>query len=207
MSKVNDTLSLFSIKRLAIWFGLFLCAFLLRGRLFRHFFTYHAEKRFVLEYKIENPQLTDFILKHPEVYDRNIEDIRHIALIAEKITADALYFSKESTVFNPNMVFSSGGATNDAGYSAFYTTVCEYLIDYYGLKMLYDCRHIIGSCYFIKTNLTTFRTIRGRQPFTSEFHFNIIVNLKTGEVISVDPTLYDSYRISTVSSNYMVAMP
>jgi hypothetical protein len=207
MAKLSNTIGQFSIKRLAVWFGLFLCSFLLRGWLFRRFFTYHAEKRFVLEYTIENPQLTDFILKHPEVYDRNVEDIRNIALIAEKITADALYFSKESTVFNPNSVFSMGGATNDAGYSVFFTTVCDYLIDFYGLKTLYDCRHIIGSCHFMKTNLTTFKTLRGGQPFPPEFHFNIIVNLKTGEVLSFDPSLFDSYRISTVSSNYPSTTP
>ena len=31
--------------------------------------------------------------------------------------------------------------------------------------------------------------------------------LKTGEAISLDPTLYDAYRISTVSSNYAVSKP
>jgi hypothetical protein len=207
MNILSEILGLFSIKRLAVWVGLFLLGFLLRGGLFRQFFNYRAEKRFVLEYKIENTQLTDFIVKHPEVYDREVEDIEHIALIAEKITADALSFSKDSIVFNPNLVFASGGITNDAGYSAFYTTVCDYLIDYYSLKNYYDCRHIVGSCFFRGTNLTTFRTIRGGQPFPSEFHFNVILNLKTGETISLDPTLYDAYRISTVSSNYSVSKP
>ena len=207
MNKLGDILGMISIQRLAIWLGIFVLSILLRGSLFRGCFMYKAEKRYVLEYKIVDPKLSHFILKHPEVYDREVKDIFQITLIAEKITADALSFSKDSTLVNPNLVFALGGTTNDTGYSTFYTTVCDYLIDYYSLKSYYDCRHIVGSCFFMKTNLSTVRTLRGGQPFPSEFHFNIIQNMKTGETISVDPSLYDAYRISTVSSNYLFAKP
>ncbi len=206
MNFLQEILGMFSIKRLAVWFSIFLFCFLLRGGLFRWLFTYKAEKRYVLEYKIEDAQLIKFILEHPEIYDRDLQDMRQVAIIAEKITADVLYFEKESTITNSNLIFKNGGAANDAGYSAFYATVCEYLIDYYNLKKRFDCRHIVGSCFFRKTNLSTFQTLTGKRPFASEFHFNVIIDLKTGETITLDPSLYDGYRISTVSSNYIVAI-
>lgn len=205
MNFLQEILRMFSIKRLAIWLGLFLISFLLRGPLFRFLTTYKAEKRYFLEYKMEDVKLIKFIMEHSEIYDRDLQDISQVALIAEKITADALSFEKESTIVNTNLVFNSGGATNDAGYSTFYTTVCDYLIDYYGLKKRYDCRHLVGSCFFMKTNLTTFRTLRGGRPFPPEFHFNIVLDLKTGETFALDPSLYDAYGISTVTSNYMVS--
>ena len=143
----------------------------------------------------------------PDYFDRNVENIQHIALIAEKITADVLSFSDESTTTNPNLIFTSGGITNDAGYSAFYNSVCDYLIDYYSLKGYYNCYHIVGACFFRNTNLTTLRSIRGRAIFPSEYHFNVIQDMKTGEIIALDPSLFDAYRISTVTSNYVASKP
>jgi hypothetical protein len=199
MNIISDILGMFSIKRLAVWLIVALFGFLLRGGIFRRVCSYNAEKRFMVVYTIQDPRLANYIQKHPEVYDREVRDVEHIALIAEKITADVLYFSKDSSVFNPNVLFLNGGATNDAGFSAFYAAVFNYLIDYYRLTEHYYCLHVVGSCFFMKTNLTTFRTIRGGQPFPSEYHFNIIKNLKTSELIAVDPSLYEAYCISPVS--------
>jgi hypothetical protein len=199
MNIISTILGMFSIKRLAVWLIVALLFFLLRGGLFRQVSSYSAEKRFKEVYNIDDPRLANYILKHPEVYDREVKDVEQIALIAEKITSDVLYFSKDSSVFNPNVLFLNGGATNDAGFSAFYAAVCNYLINYYSLKDYYYCLHYVGSCFFMKTNLTTFRTIRGGKPFPSEYHFNIIINLKTNEMIAVDPSLYEAYCISPVS--------
>ena len=199
MNILSETLEMISIKRLGVWLMVILIGFLLRGGLFRQACSYSLGKRFMVIYNIEDSRLANYILKHPEVYDREVKDMAQIALIAEKITADVLYFSKDSSVFNPNVLFLNGGATNDAGFSAFYAAVCNYLIDYYSLKEYYYCTHVVGSCFFMSTNLTTFRTIRGGQPFPSEYHFNIIQNLKTNESIAVDPSLYEMYRISPVS--------
>jgi hypothetical protein len=199
MNNFNEILGIFSIKRLAAWLILVLFSFLLRGVLFRQICSYSAEKRFTVVYNIENPRLVNYILKHPDVYDREVKNVEHIALMAEKITADILYLSKDSSVFDPNILFLNNGATNDAGFSVFYAAVCNFLIDHYSLEDYYYCLHVVGSCFFMKTNLTTFRTPRGGQPFPAEYHFNIIKSLKTSEVITIDPSLFEAYRISSVS--------
>ena len=187
-----------SIKKLQ-WLGIVLLAgFLLRGSLFRLMVSYKLERTYSVAYKIEDAHIKDFIIKHPEIVDREIEDIKHIALIAERITDDLLVFSKESTTINPNLSFREHAA-GDAGFSAFYSAVCNYLIDMYGLKDYYICFHTIGPCFYIKTNLSAMVSPYGGRPFPSEFHFNIIKNRKTGELLALDPSVFVKYRITTVS--------
>ncbi len=187
-----------SKKRLAILGCIGIVCLLLRGQLFRGSITYMLEKYYPLEYLIEQ-DLENYILFHPDVLNRGITDLRQIAYVAEKITSDALAYSDTVKTINPNLTFKMGVA-NDVGYSAFYNTVCDYLLQRCNINTRYDCRHLVGQCFLKKTKVNDVRSNpRLGKRFPSEFHFNAIFEHGTGKTIALDPTLYEDYQIPEVS--------
>jgi hypothetical protein len=181
-----------------MWFSVLILGILLRGYLFRGSVTYMFEQFYPLEYRIE-PDLENYILFHPEVLNRTIRDLREIVYASEKITADALVFSDTVKTINPNLTFKMGVA-NDDGFSAFYNTVCDYLLEKCHANKEFDCRHLVGQCYFRKKKVSDMHPpYRISKGFPSKFHFNAIFERKTGKTIALDPTLYKSHLITEVS--------
>lgn len=76
-----------------------------------------------------------------------------------------------------------------------FSAIADYLIKRYGLQDRYEVDHLVGHLRFLGINLHNFIN----NPFFRDHDFNSIKDLRTGEAIYVDPSIYDFLRIKKVS--------
>jgi hypothetical protein len=184
-----------------VWAGVLLLGVLLRGQLFRSTVTYVFERYGKLEYLLDE-NIERFILQHPEVADREFEDLKDVMIVAAKITSDILVFTKQTTPTDPKENVKTRLA-NDEAFSTFYSAVCNFLLRRIKVDDKFECRHLVGQCYFLKKNVSEMQPHgpfrRLSSGFPKEFHFNAVFERSTGKTIALDPSLYETHYISQVS--------
>ena len=114
--------------------------------------------------------------------------------LALKLTSKRLAFTSHLAPNDPITVFKTGKA-NCIGYSAFFNTICNYLLNLNNLEN--DCYsiHLVGKMEFFGFDLHRL----SQSPFFNDHDFNVIINKKTQHKTYIDPSLNDFFWISRIS--------
>jgi hypothetical protein len=164
---------------------------LFRGWLYRQCFSYKTIG-LRTEYSATNKVLTDYIdAKTIDCKPTNIKDIIKLSL---KLTSDCLNFKEAKNDNDPNLLIKSQNA-HCIGYSAFFSTTCNYLLSKYGFAKNWTSKPLIGQIYFFGINIHRFFN----SAFYKDHDFNSIENNLTGEKYVVDPTINDYLNINLVT--------
>ena len=125
--------------------------------------------------------------------DRKI-DLNQIVEISSLITRKNLRFTFEKADKDPNQLIYTK-KSNCVGYSAMFNSIADYLIEQNDLEDEYESSHLVGRLRFMGIDIHRLFD----DPFFKDHDFNEILNLDTGERISIDPTVNDYSRIRRVS--------
>ncbi|TND07485.1 MAG: hypothetical protein FD123_3195 [Bacteroidetes bacterium] len=85
---------------------------------------------------------------------------------------------------------------NCVGYADFFNMLMNYLVEQKGWQKQYVCKHYVGKIYFDGTNLNA---LFKNDPFFKDHDFNVIKNLRGGNDIAVDPSLYEYLGMKRVA--------
>ena len=162
--------------------------FIFRGWIYRNLVTYRTtgERK---SYSVKEPLFLNYIISNSEIQQPGVEDLVKLSL---KLTSWKLTFSSGENEKDPNKLISSKEA-NCIGYAAFFTAICNELLDKH---RLYDwtAKPQIGQLYFLGTNIHPYL----KSAFFRDHDFVTIENSSTGEVLAVDPSLNDYTKIDFV---------
>lgn len=181
-----------SIKRILLSFLILTTVVILfRGMFYRHFVTYKSVG-LRTNYSAIDRKLTDFI-------DANTGkltdyDVMQIIKHALSMTSNHLNFTTEKNEVDPNKLINSRKA-HCVGYATFFSTISNYLFRKYNLQNTWKAKPQIGQLYFLGTNIHKIFN----STFFKDHDFVTIENIKTGEIIAVDPTLNDYLHIDFVT--------
>jgi hypothetical protein len=154
---------------------------LLRSFLFNSLFSYKIideRKGLKLEQKISSE---NSIVVEDIIQDRLNE------------TSLLLRFTFDKCDSEPNKLLKSKKA-NCIGYSAFLAASINNKLHSEGLNNEWKAKHKVGEIYFLGYNIhPVFKS-----KFFKNHDFVMIENIKTNEIIAVDPTLYDYFRINKI---------
>ncbi len=162
-----------------------------RGWIYRHSVTYQAHSP-RQNYSATNPALIDFFdqkLKNKTV--RNVQDIINESL---SLTSNQLHFSSRSKVIDPNKLINTK-STHCVGYASFFATTCNYLLQKNHLGNEWSAQPQAGQLYLFGHNIHQYFNA----PFFKDHDFVLLKNKKTGEVLAIDPSLYDYFFIKKVT--------
>ncbi len=167
--------------------ALLIAIFLFRKPIFQTFFSYQKlEVRPLVE--LTNASL----LLHWDEYSR-INSIKEIVKTSCQLTCQQLRFTFEETSGDPNVVYRSQQA-NCVGYAALFASTATVLLEKNNVKD-YKVNHVVGEIFIGDTNLHDFFD----SPFFRNHDYVEIVNLKTGKISLIDPSVCDYLWISEVS--------
>jgi hypothetical protein len=176
------------VKILLIGLGLILAIFFLRGTIYRACISYESvgEKPLI---KLSNDSLKSELDKLISK-DMGIDEI---SSISNSMTAELLNFTSEKCDLDPNKLIVSK-KTNCIGYSNSYNSIATYLIKQSGQAKKYKSIHHKGQLYLFGENIHKYFS----SSFFKDHDFNQLINLKTGEIITVDPSVSDYLLIDEV---------
>ena len=143
---------------------------------------------------ITNQELIDNI---KQLSANSAPDIYEIAEISDIITRETLSFHFGNSSNDPNALIDTKQA-NCVGYSALFNSVANYLIAEHDLQDEIKAVHKIGQLDFLGIDIHQFSD----NPFYKDHDYNEIINIKTDEIIAIDPTVSDYLRIKTISTNH-----
>jgi hypothetical protein len=95
---------------------------------------------------------------------------------------------------DPNKLLISKHA-NCIGYAAFFSTVCNSLLEKNNLDQQWIAKPLIGQLYFLDKNIHPYF----KSAFFKDHDFAVVKNKETGKVFAVDPSLNDYTGIDFVS--------
>jgi hypothetical protein len=164
-----------------------------RGALYRVLVSYEKcgnRKSYELTSEILRQYLDSIVTDQP------VTNVEQIVLLANEITADQLTYTTKNAEENPSKLFPLG-ATHCVGYSAFYATICNYLLVRYGYEHEWHCYTHYGHIHLMGYNLHN----AFGSPFFANHDYNSIRNSKGTDIYFTDPTLYDYSGIVMISAN------
>lgn len=184
---------------------------LFRQGLYRAIITYRIKQERVADTQMD-AQLERYILTHPDVYDRQFDDIDKIIHISLKITADALTFKGESNLKTDPLSTLRLGETNSEGFATFFNAVCNYLIRRYHFSGDYTCQQFISERLKNGKNLQdAFPSPYGGQGLGTAFNKTRdvvgILEKATGNYKYVDPTIFEQVNIVDIHVGGVAAAP
>jgi len=170
-----------------------IAAFIFKGAMYRMCVKYKAigERQPIA---ITNQTLKEIV--DSEVLKETISH-KNIAGLASQVTMKILHFSSNSASQNPNDLINTKQA-NCVGYSALFNSVANYLIIKHQLQKEIVATHKYGELFFFGVNLHSY--LNG--PFFKSHDYNEIKNLKTEEVILIDPSLRDHTGVKFIVERY-----
>lgn len=179
--------------RLKIVCILILCFLLFKGFFYRLFINYN-----IIGSRI-NIEITDSLLinKIEKVSSDEVISLEKIIEIANSITCETLRFTTNKASNNPNELIHTNEA-NCIGYAAMFNSIANYLIIKNNLEDKFEAKHLIGKLDLFGIDSHQFFNT----GFLRDHDFNQIKNLSTGQIISIDASVYDYLWISKVASNY-----
>jgi hypothetical protein len=178
------------IKRIGIFLLLFLLTGLIVGGwVYRYLIMYKTigER---LPYAVKEPVLLQYISSNDHLQEPEVNDIIILSL---KLTSKRLHFTNGINSKDPNELILSNSA-NCIGYAAFFSTVCNKLLEKHNLKGEWIAKPQIGQLYCFGTNIHPYF----KSTFFKDHDFVIIENKNTDRFMAVDPSLYDYTRIQYV---------
>ncbi len=185
-------------RRFLILIILVLCL-LSRQNIYRSSVVYRVVQERIADTLID-AYFERFILTHPDVYDRQFNNIDKIIHVSLKVTADALSFKGEPALKTDPLSILKLGEANSEGYAAFFNVVCSYLIRRYRFSNAYICRQYIAERTRNGVNLQdAIHTLGGGSPFNKNRDILAITNTLTGERRFVDPVIYEQFNIVDIS--------
>jgi hypothetical protein len=170
--------------------ALTILTFLLRNWLFWQLFSYQAVGDRPA-YAIENPQLRAYI--ENEWPDNSTKSPRAVLKKALQLSAQQLHFTAAHNHNDPNLLLNSHSA-HCVGYAAFTTTVCNELLQRYQLNAEWKAEARVGQIHCLGINVHPYF----QSAFFKDHDFVVLRNLKTGEELAADPTVYDYLGITFV---------
>lgn len=169
------------MKKLYIFLAIILFAILFRSFVFNFFFSYEIiEERKALKLKD----------KISDKNSKNLDNIIHDGLVE---TSSLLDFTFNKCDTEPNKLLESKKA-NCIGYSAFFAALINNKFQLDDLNGEWIAKHKVGEIYFLGYNIHSLLNSK----FFANHDFVVIENKKTNEIIAVDPTLYDYFRIEKI---------
>ena len=171
---------------------------LFRGWFYRHLVTYKSVK-IRTNYLATNIKLTDYIDANTD--NQTDPDIKQIIKLGLSITSRKLNFTVDKNDTDPNKLIISKTA-HCVGYASFFATTCNYLLEKYNLSDTWTAKPQAGQLDFLGTNIHKYftRFFKDRN-FIKDHDFVTIENKKTGEILAVDPTVNDYFRIDFITYN------
>lgn len=109
------------------------------------------------------------------------------------VSEEKLTFTFDKCTSDPNKLLKHPKA-NCVGYAAFFNSLMNYALKKKKLTHKFSCRHYVGKIYFDGNNVNTWFN----DPFFRDHDFAVIHDLKTGEDIAVDPSLFDYLGVRRV---------
>lgn len=170
--------------------ALTILTFLLRNWLFWQLFSYQALGDRPA-YAIKNPELRTYI--ETEWPANSGKSPRLILKKALQLSARQLHFTAARNHNDPNLLIDSHSA-HCVGYAAFTTTICNELLQRHQLNAEWKAEARVGQIYFLGINVHPYF----RSAFFKDHDFVVLRNLKTGEELATDPTVYDYLGIGFV---------
>ncbi len=185
-------------RRILILVVLIMC-FLFRQNIYRSSVVYRIGSERVTDTLLD-AHFERFILTHPDVYDRQFNNIDKIIHVSLKVTADALTFKSEPTLKTDPLRILKMGEANSEGYAAFFKAVCTYLMKRYRFSESYDCSQFIAERTRNGVNLQdAIHSLGGGSPFNKNRDILAITNTRTGERRFVDPVIYEQFNIVEIN--------
>lgn len=123
----------------------------------------------------------------------NQQDISNLIKKALQISANHLHYRIDAKTNSFETCYSQKEA-HCVGYSLFFGGVMKFYIQHFNLHEQWEVIHCIGALYFGTWNIHSAFS----NPSLKDHDFVKIINKQTGEIIAVDPTLYDYFGIETV---------
>ncbi len=183
--------------------GVCILPFLFRQGIYRSIITYKINQERVADTQID-AQFERFILRHPDVYDRKIDNIDKVIHIALKVTAGALTYNGDSKLKTDPLSSLSVGETNSEGFAAFFNAVCSYLILRYHFSEEYSSQQFIGERIKSGVNLhDAFQSPYGGEGIGAAFNKTRdvvrILEKSTGRFKYIDPTIFEQFSIIDIN--------
>ena len=154
---------------------------LIRSFLFNLFFSYKI---------INEKKVLKLEQKESSENSKNIEDIIDSEL---RKTSSLLSFTFNKCESEPNKLLKTKEA-NCIGYSAFLAASINNKFHLVGLSNEWKAKHKVGEIYFLGYNIHP----HFKSKFFKDHDFVVIENIKTNEIIAIDPALYDYFRINKI---------
>ena len=178
------------MKRALKWLIPILLLLLFRGTIYRAIIKYQINSdRSAIQ--LTNPDLIKKIHELPDYETMNINDIVNAS---NELTASELNFVFRQAPSDPNVLVDIH-STNCVGYSSMFNSVANYLISEYGLGQKYVAKHHVSELYALNWNI--------HQLFSNSFFqnhdMNSIEDIETGEIVYIDPVVYDYFLINHIS--------
>lgn len=176
---------------LIAFFGLFLL-WIGKGWIYRHMITYHiiGERK---GYELTDPTIIAEIEKRKSQYPLSS---KRILTIATQLTNQYLEFEFANTSADPNLIIPRG-RTHCVGYAALFHAIVGYILQEENLYSQYRSHHLRAKLYLWGFNLHTWID----DPFFLDHDINSLEDLRTGEVLYVDPTVSDYLGIHSVKAD------
>lgn len=178
-------------KRLAIIsFILLVLCFVFRGWIYRNLVTYKAIKERT-SYQVNSPALEKLVASNANLQQTASKEIVKSCL---SLTSKSLRFTDGKNDSDPNKLVESRNA-NCIGYAAFFSTVCNQMLNRNKLSTEWIATPQVGQLYLLGKNIHPYF----KSAFFKDHDFVIIKNLSTGEEIGVDPSLHDYTGIEYIT--------
>ena len=182
---------------------LLISPFLFRQGIYRLIITYQISQERVADTQI-NAEFERYILTHPDVYDRQLDNIDKIIHISLKLTSDALTFKGETGLKTDPLSTLRLGETNSEGFAAFFNAVCTYLIRRYHFSDDYSCQQFIAERIKGGVNLRdAFQSPYGGDGIGTAFNKTRdvvgVLEKSTGQYKYVDPTIFEQFSIVDIN--------
>jgi hypothetical protein len=122
-----------------------------------------------------------------------IKEIGDVIRLSQQQTGKLLQFNFSAVENDPNKIILTGKA-NCIGYAALFSRISNSIITQSALGEEWRASAHIGHLYCMGVNIHQYT----QHPYFVDHDFVILQNKKTGELIGVDPSLYDYTLIRTV---------
>lgn len=175
------------MKKWGIFLIIIFAVVFCKAYLFRIFFSYDIIKeRTVLD--IANEKLKNRLKETGG--NKSVEDLIQDSL---KETASTLSFSFDKCDHETDKLVETKKA-NCIGYSAFLASVIQFKLKQSGLQNDWKVHHNVGEIYLMNENINR----HFNSGFFRDHDFVTVENVKTKEIIGVDATVYDYFRIDRI---------
>ena len=180
-------------KILLVFIAGILCIIISKAMIYRTIFQYDSIAYRTLDEELGS-EISEYLLARlPDSH----EDITIIIEKALQVSSSHLHYKLNSKTHSVETCFLHREA-HCVGYSLFFAGIMNFYIQYFHLQEEWELKHCVGQLYIGNWNIHPIF----KHPSFQDHDFVTIRNIQSGEIIAVDPTLYDYSGIQTVKLRY-----